>query len=91
MKKIIFAAVFMITISGFAAAQSTSAKPATKKSQTTTVKKDSKAKSNTKSTVPKQEASRDAKSDVTAVKLVLPMSAAIPDSAAVPRIKNNKE
>lgn len=88
MKRVILAAVFVIAISGFAAAQSTSAKPATKKSQTTTVKKGSTAKPAAKKTILKQETSADAKVDQNVVKLVLPATVAIPDSTAMPKVKN---
>lgn len=87
MKRIILAAVFVIAISGFAAAQSTSAKPATKKSQTATVKKGTAVKPSTKNTVLKQEAAANAKSE-TVVKLVMPIPQAIPDSTAMPKVKN---
>lgn len=87
MKKVILAALFTIAISGFAAAQSTSAKPAPKKSQTTSAKKNSTVKPASKSTVLKQEASAEAKS-ATAVKLVVPQPQAIPDSTAMPKVKN---
>jgi hypothetical protein len=90
MKRVILAAVFVIAISGLAAAQSTSAKQATKKGQTTTVKKGSAVKPGTKNTVLKQEASANAKGD-SAVKLILPAPKAIPDSAAIPKVKNEQE
>jgi hypothetical protein len=85
MKRVILAAVFVVALSGFAAAQSTSAKPATKKSQTATVKKGSTAKPVTKKTVLKQETSANAKTET--VKLVLPVIQAIPDSTAMPKVK----
>ncbi len=85
MKRVILAAVFVVALSGFAAAQSTSAKPATKKSQTATVKKGSTAKPGTKKTVLKQETSANAKTET--VKLVLPVIQAIPDSTAMPKVK----
>jgi hypothetical protein len=88
MKRIIFAAVIIIAFSGFAAAQSTSAKPATKKSSTTSVKKASTVKPKAKNTVLKQEASANAKSESSTVKLVLPVPQTIPDSTAMPRVKN---
>lgn len=87
MKRVILAAVFVVAISGFAAAQSTSAKPATKKSQTTTVKKGTAVKPGSKNTILKEEASDNAKSE-TVVKLVMPIPQAIPDSTAMPRVKN---
>jgi hypothetical protein len=87
MKRVILAAVFVIGISGFAAAQSTSAKPATKKSQTATVKKGTTVIPGAKKTVLKQEASANAKSE-TVVKLVMPIPQAIPDSTAMPKVKN---
>ena len=89
MKRVILAAVFVVTIGGFAAAQSTSAKPATKNSQTATVKKGSAVKPNDKKTVLKQEASSNAKSDST-VKLILPVPQ-ISDTTAVPKVKNDQE
>ncbi len=85
MKRVILAAVFVVALSGFAAAQSTSAKPASKKSQTATVKKGSTAKPGTKKTVLKQETSANAKTET--VKLVLPVIQAIPDSTAMPKVK----
>ena len=85
MKRVILAAVFVVALSGFAAAQSTSAKLATKKSQTATVKKGSTAKPGTKKTVLKQETSANAKTET--VKLVLPVIQAIPDSTAMPKVK----
>jgi hypothetical protein len=87
MKRVILAAVFVVTISGIAAAQSTSAKPATKTGQTTTVKKTSTAKPSTKNTVLKQETSANAKSETT-VKLTVPAPQAIPDSTAMPKVKD---
>jgi hypothetical protein len=88
MKRVLLAVVFMIAISGFAAAQSTSAKPATKKSQTTTVKKGSAVKPNSKNTVLKQEAVANAKSEPATVILVMPKPQAIPDSTTMPKVKN---
>ena len=89
MKRVILAAVFIVAISGFAAAQSTSAKQATKKSQTATVKKVPAVKSGSKNTVLKQEASADAKGET--VKLVMPVPQALPDSATMPKVKNEME
>jgi hypothetical protein len=88
MKRVLLAVVFMIAISGFAAAQSTSAKPPTKKSQTTTVKKGSAVKPNSKNTVLKQEAVANAKSENATVILVMPKPQTIPDSTTMPKVKN---
>jgi uncharacterized cupredoxin-like copper-binding protein len=90
MKRVILAAVFVVAISGFAAAQSTSAKQAT-------VKKGVTVKSTTKHTVLKQEASANAKSDSViknaksdSVKLLLPVPK-ISDTTAMPVVKNDEE
>ena len=85
MKRVILAAVFIVTISGFAAAQSTSAKSSSKQVKTTTVKRTST--SNSKQAVLKQENSSDAKSDVP-VKLLLTPMPAVSDSTAMPVVKN---
>lgn len=85
MKRIILAAAFTLAISGFAAAQSTSTKPA---SQKAIVKKGPALKTSSKNTVLKQEESSSAKQD--AVKLVLPMPATIADSTAMPAVKNDE-
>jgi hypothetical protein len=87
MKRVILAAVFIVAISGFAAAQTTSAKPTTKQ-QKVTVKKGPALKVNT-NTVLKQEASANAKADTT-VKLILPMPMVPADSTAMPRTKNDR-
>ena len=86
MKRIILAAALTLTISGFAAAQSTSAKPASSQ-QKAIVKKGPAVRTNSKNTVLKQEESSSAKVDV--VRLVLPMPAMIADSTAMPAVKND--
>jgi len=85
MKKIILSAAFVVAISGFAAAQSTSAKPATKQEKAT-VKKGA-ANTENKNTVLKQETSANAKSD-SAVKLVLPPPNPFDTTAAMPKVKD---
>jgi hypothetical protein len=85
MKRIILAAAFILTISGFAAAQSTSAKPA---SQKAIVKKGPAVRTTSKNTVLKQEESSSAKVD--AVRLVLPVPAMIADSTAMPAVKKDE-
>jgi hypothetical protein len=87
MKRVILAAAFIVAISGFAAAQSTSAKPASSQ-QKAIVKKGPAVKNTTKSTVLKQETSANAKVD--AVKLVLPAPPAIADSTAMPAVTNKE-
>ena len=87
MKRIIFTAAFIVAISGIAAAQSTSAKPASSQ-QKAIVKKGSAVRTSSKSTVLKQEESSSAKLD--AVRLVLPMPAMIADSTAMPAVKNDE-
>jgi len=85
MKRVILAAVFIVAISGFAAAQSSSAKSPSKQVKTTTVKKTST--SNSKQAVLKQENSSDAKSDLQ-VKLLLTPMPVVSDSTAIPVVKN---
>ena len=85
MKRVILAAVFIVTISGFAAAQSTSAKSPSKPVKTTTIKKTTP--SNSKQSVLKQENSSDAKGDLQ-VKLLLTPMPAVSDSTAMPVVKN---
>ena len=63
MKKIILAAAFIIAISGFAAAQSTSTKQVTRQGKEKAVKKSATAKNNSKTTALKQESLATAKSD----------------------------
>lgn len=88
MKKIILAAALIAVFSGFAAAQSTSAKTATK-SEKATVKKSPTVKiSDSKSTVLKQEASANAKGD-SAMRLILPSYVAVDTTAALPKVKND--
>jgi len=85
MKSVLLAAVFIIAISGFAAAQSTSAKQTTR--QEKAVKKGAAIrKSNQKSTVLKQESSANAKSD-SAVRLLLPVPK-VSDTTVLPKVKN---
>jgi hypothetical protein len=86
MKRIILAAAFLVAISGFAAAQSTSAKSSSKTVKTTAVKKSSTVRGTSKHTVLKQETSANAKSDST-IKLQLPLPV-IADSTAMPVVKN---
>lgn len=88
MKRVILAAVFIVAFSGFAAAQSTSAKQASK-SNKAIVKKSLPAKSNSANTILKQETSASAKSDST-IKLVL-MVPQISDTSALPPVKKNDE
>jgi hypothetical protein len=91
MKRVILAAAFVFAISGIAAAQSTSTKPASKKQEKTTVKKVTPAKINSpKSTVLKEEASANAKSD-SSVKLVLPMPKLSFDSTEIPPVVKNEK
>lgn len=93
MKRVILAAVFIVAFSGFAAAQSKSAKPASKQ-VAKTVKKSSTVHGSSKHAVLKQEASADAKSDSainrndTTIKLplILPV---VSDSTAIPVVKND--
>lgn len=88
MKRVILAAVFIVAFSGFAAAQSTSAKQ-TSKSNKVIVKKSVSVKTNSANTILKQETSANAKSDST-VKLVL-MVPQISDTSALPPVKKNDE
>lgn len=88
MKRVILAAVFIVAFSGFAAAQSTSAKQ-TSKSNKVIVKKSVPAKTNSANTILKQETSANAKSDST-VKLVL-MVPQISDTTALPPVKKKDE
>jgi hypothetical protein len=89
MKKGILAVAFILVICGYAAAQSTSEKSATKKEEKATVKKGPAAKiNNDKKTVLKQEASANAKSDST-VRLILPVDKTPVDSAVVPKVKHD--
>lgn len=88
MKRVILAAVFIVAISGFAAAQSTSAKQATKQGKVT-VKKGVSVKQNAKHIVLKHDDSANAKSDST-IKLVLPVPN-ISDTTALPAVKKDQE
>lgn len=87
MKRVILAAVFIVAISGFAAAQSTSAKQVSKPLKAT-VKKSVPAKNNT-NTVLRHDDSATAKSDST-IKLVLPIPK-ISDTTALPTVKKDEE
>lgn len=87
MKRVILAAVFIVAISGFAAAQSTSAKQATKPGKAT-VKKSVPVKSNA-NTVLRHDDSATAKSDST-IKLVLPVPK-VSDTTALPTVKKDEE
>ena len=87
MKRVILAAAFVVAISGFAAAQSTSAKTTSNKNEKTLVKKDSKK--NSKNTELKQETSANAKADST-VKVVLPAPKPI-DTISMPPVKKSDE
>jgi len=86
MKKIILSAALVVAISGFAAAQSTSAKPATKQEKAI-IKKGAAKDTENKNTVLKQETSANAKGD-SAVKLVLLPVNAVDTTAALPKVKN---
>lgn len=88
MKRVILAAVFIVAMSAFAAAQSSSAKQ-TSKNSNLPVKKSVVVKSNTEKTVLKQEASSNAKSDST-IKLVLALPK-ISDTTALPPVKKDEE
>ena len=85
MKRVILAAAFVVAFSGFAAAQSTSAKQASNK----TVKKTVPVKTNAAHTVLRQETSANAKSDST-IKLVLAVPQ-ISDTTALPPVKKDEE
>lgn len=88
MKRVILAAVFIVAISGFAAAQSTSAKQSTKPVKAT-VKKSVPVKSNSTHTVLRHDDSAAAKSDST-IKLVLPVPK-ISDTTALPPVKKDEQ
>lgn len=87
MKRVILAAAFVVAISGFAAAQSTSAKTTSTKNEKAVVKKDTKKSS--KNTVLKQETSANAKADST-VKVVLPVPKPV-DTISMPPVKKSDE
>ena len=87
MKRVILAAALVVAISGFAAAQSTSAKTTSNKNEKAVVKKDTK--NTSKNTVLKQETSANAKADST-VKVVLPLPKPI-DTSSMPPVKKNDE
>jgi len=87
MKKYILSAALIICISGFAAAQTSSTKQATKPQEKATVQKgviEKRVSSN--KTVLKQESSATAKND--SVKLILPPPSFVADSLALPKVKN---
>ena len=86
MKKIILTAAFVVALSGFAAAQSTSAKPAAKQEKAP-VKKGPASTDNNNNTVLKHETSGNAKSD-SPVKLVLFPVNPVDTTAALPKVKN---
>jgi hypothetical protein len=90
MKRVIISAAFLLLISGYAAAQSTSAKQATTPQKKVQAKKGAAIKNDPKKTVLKQEASADAKSD-SSVKLVLPIPKFPVDSSSVPVVKRDQE
>lgn len=91
MKKVIISAALVLLVSGFAAAQSTSAKQATtKKEKATTVKKGTVPKIDPSKTVLKQEAAANAKSD-SSMKLVLPVPVFPEDSTSLPVVKKDDE
>ena len=87
MKRVILAAAFVVAISGFAAAQSTSAKTTSTKNDMAVVKKDTKKSS--KNTVLKEETSANAKADST-VKVVLPVPKPV-DTISMPPVKKSDE
>ena len=84
MKKIILTAAFVVALSGFAAAQSTSAKPAAKQEKAVVKKGPASTDNNT---VLKHETSGNAKSD-SAVKLVLFPVNPVDTTASLPKVKN---
>jgi cytochrome oxidase Cu insertion factor (SCO1/SenC/PrrC family) len=88
MKKLIFSAALILTVSGFTAAQS-SAKPAAKKEAKVSTHKVFSVKNNSnKKTVLKQETSANAKNDSGRLILVVPRFPL--DTAAVPMVKNDE-
>lgn len=87
MKKYILSAALIIFMSGFAAAQSTSTKQATKPQEKATIQKGVvEKKVSSKKTVLKQESSANAKYD--SVKLIMPVPNFVADSLAMPKVKN---
>lgn len=87
MKRVIISAACVLLISGYAAAQSTSAKKATSTEEKATVKKATAPKTESgQKTVLKQEASANAKSD-SAAKLVLPIPKFPVDTTSLPPVK----
>jgi hypothetical protein len=88
MKRVLFAAL-TIAMSTFAAAQSTSAKPATKPQEKTTVKKSTAAKSN-KSVTLKQETAANARTDLS-LRPLLPLANFTADTTAIPAVKKDQK
>jgi len=87
MKKYILSAALIICISGFAAAQTSSQRKATKPQEKATIQKAIVQKKGTSNkTVLKQESSANAKND--SVKLILPVPNFFADSLALPKVKN---
>jgi archaellum component FlaF (FlaF/FlaG flagellin family) len=93
MKKIIFSAVFIFALYGYAAAQNstTKSKQATTKEEKATVKKGSAQKKNSASkTTLKQESSSNAKSDTVRVKFPVPKPIVGPDTTSYPMNKHRR-
>lgn len=90
MKRIILAVALIFALSGIAAAQSGSAKQATKKEEKAVNKKGPGQKADSTKTVLKQETSANAKSD-SSVKLVLPIPKFPVDSTSLPVIPKKEE
>lgn len=91
MKRVIISAALILLVSGYAAAQSTSAKTATNKEEKATVRKGTASKTSPNNKlVLKQEASANAKGD-SSVKLILPIPKFPVDSTAVPVVKKDEE
>ena len=91
MKRVIISAALILLVSGYATAQSTSAKKATNKEEKATVKKGTAPKIDPNNkTVLKQEASANAKSD-SSIKLMLPVPNFPVDSTLLPIVKKDDE
>ena len=91
MKKVIISAALVLLVSGFAAAQSTSAKQATtRQGKATTIKKGTAPKIDPSKTILKQEASANAKTD-SSVKLLLPIPTFPVDSMSLPVVRKDNE
>jgi beta-lactam-binding protein with PASTA domain len=88
MKRVILTAAFIVAISGFAAAQSSSAKQANKQEKAI-IKKGPAEKTSNKNTILKQETSANAKADST-VKILLPVPKPS-DTTAMPAVKKSDE